>query len=76
MSAQKNLQKNLQDELVNNKGICNVQICGRKFGQQGHLNDHMAVHSEQKAYSCEHCGKSFRFRRSHKRHKDTCPGND
>ena len=44
-------------------------VCGKKFTQSGHLNDHSRIHSGEKPFKCNECGKEFRTQSNFIQHK-------
>ena len=46
--------------------ICNV--CGKITNSVSHAKDHAVTHKTAKAYTCEHCKKSFKTKDSLKSH--------
>ena len=38
---------------------CPIPACGRLFKRLEHLKRHVRTHTQERPYSCNHCGKSF-----------------
>ena len=43
--------------------------CDKKFVRKDGLDDHYAKHTNERKFAC-HCGKTFKYRKSLKRHRD------
>ena len=43
-------------------------ILGKRFINKGHLNNHRSVHSDEKPYDCEVCGKIYKRKKELNRH--------
>ena len=49
----------------------NCDVCQNTFGSKRHLTAHVRIHTDDKPYRCEICGRSFTENRSLKRHHIT-----
>ena len=46
--------------MVHGEKPASCGICGKIVKHERYLKYHMTVHSEERAYNCEECGKTFR----------------
>lgn len=51
--------------------VCNVPDCGKKFTEYSSLFKHNVVHTQQKPYACQDCGKTYRQTSTLAMHKRT-----
>jgi hypothetical protein len=49
--------------------LTSYTILSQGFTSSVNLRGHMVKHSQQKEFSCEHCGKAFTYRQSLERHQ-------
>lgn len=47
---------------------CTCWVCGRLFPSPSHVRRHMPIHTGDKPYKCDHCGKRFNQKANLKTH--------
>lgn len=65
------LQKHIQDAHPKSNDVNACDICGKVFTSNRYLSHHKVVHSAEKRFTCETCGKQFRREGDYNMHLST-----
>jgi hypothetical protein len=57
-------------------GLRNCPVCDKHFQRNSHLKRHLLIHTKEKPFQCDICGRSFNQSSSMKSHKQSVHSND
>ncbi|GBM51307.1 Zinc finger protein 358, partial [Araneus ventricosus] len=62
------LQASYQTQIIEGHTVCCCMVCQYRSSKRSNMNRHLKIHTDERPFSCPHCGQRFTQKENMLRH--------